>query len=332
MHMVDCIVFVALAEERDSFFEVFHENSQLRPLTGLIARFFNYIAPGEKTALGVVIDLPRQGDVTAAMITERALSQITAKTAVSIGISGALTEDVHVGDIVVPTNVWEYSYRSKALEREDILSDEFDILFAGQEYPTSESVRSTLKEIVNFQSELIADLGETSNQNFVHELGTEKVNALKKSGILGDALQVHVGGTIVAGPVLGASNKFKDLLLHKNRLLLALDMESSGVASAVLSRADPPELIVIRGISDNADHRKKALEKTTRGLARHISLLSSARLLQTLLAKTEVRENDRRSVGQHKSGEIQPGSESNPPKLRNDKFLTRFLRHGFVGF
>ena len=23
---------------------------------------------------------------------------------------------------------------------------------------------------------------------------------------------------------------------------------------------------------------------------------------------------------------------ANPPKLRNDKFLTRFLRHGFVGF
>jgi nucleoside phosphorylase len=90
-------------------------------------------------------------------------------------------------------------------------------------------------------------------------------------------------GPIASGPVVGAAEAFKDLLKRLNRRLLALEMEGGGVLAASCSHADPAATLLLRGVSDFGDERKKSLDKIGTGGLRAYAMNNAIRLLWLLL-------------------------------------------------
>ena len=62
------------------------------------------------------------------------------------------------------------------------------------------------------------------------------------------------------------------------------ETDTGGVLAAVFEETDPARTLVLRGISDLADHRKAELDQTAGGVFRRIAMNNAIGLLDALLA------------------------------------------------
>lgn len=91
-------------------------------------------------------------------------------------------------------------------------------------------------------------------------------------------------GPVACGPIVGAAESFVAWLKQQNRKFAALEMESGGVLAAVFEATDPARTLVLRGISDLADHRKPDLDQTADGVFRRVAMNNAIGLLDAMLA------------------------------------------------
>ncbi|HTN87718.1 MAG TPA: hypothetical protein VL242_28755, partial [Sorangium sp.] len=91
-------------------------------------------------------------------------------------------------------------------------------------------------------------------------------------------------GAIACGDTVGAAEAFGSALKRqRNRNLMALEMESGGLLAAVHAKADLSRTLVIRGISDCSDERKKELDRIGAGALRRYAMGNAIELLWQLL-------------------------------------------------
>lgn len=93
----------------------------------------------------------------------------------------------------------------------------------------------------------------------------------------------HTVGPIASGPIVGAAETFRDWLLASNRRYAAIEMESGGFLKAVDKYGRGAGAIVIRGISDLSDNRKKELDRIGRGGLRRYAMQNALRYIWLLL-------------------------------------------------
>ena len=92
-----------------------------------------------------------------------------------------------------------------------------------------------------------------------------------------------LAGPIASGPIVGAAQQFADWLKTVNRNYLALEMEGGSMLAAIYGGADPARSLVLRGISDFGDERKKELDAIGRGGLRRFAMNNATRLLWALM-------------------------------------------------
>ena len=110
---------------------------------------------------------------------------------------------------------------------------------------------------------------------------------LHEKGWLDDSPAFAVG-PIASGPVVAAAKRFVAWVRSTNRNYLGLEMESGGVLAAVYGRTDPTRSLVLRGISDFGDSRKKELDAISAGGLRRYAMRNTVRLLWSLMEAGEL--------------------------------------------
>lgn len=213
-----------------------------------------------------------------AVIAERLMSQFRPSTIVNIGIAGSMDDEVLLGDVVVADQADDYLYEAKALSGR---RRNFEFSLKGDPYKSSSAyVRHVTNLPYAYSNETQTWL--TGCANDLQALLKPAISAkLVRKELLRNNPEIKTG-CIASGPVLGASTEFVDWLKgRRDRKFVALEMESAGVLAAAYPRGT--DTLIIRGISDFSDNRKKDLDKIGKGALRRYAMHNAIGLLWVLL-------------------------------------------------
>ena len=272
---VDIGIVVALPEELRTFLDL-SEGYTLHLDDDLDAYLFT-----RGTYRCAVILVGEMGQTHAGMFTERLISALDPTILVSIGIAGSVHDDLHVGDVHVPSQAVEYIQDAKA---SPALGGGFAVVPGAPAYRASYALLKAVRSfefthrtqheawVVACRADLAALLPDAHQRD---GLVTGKV-VRSKAKLLAD-------GHVATGPVVGAAPAFSAWIRSHDRNVKSLEMESAAVLLAAQTRSQPKRALVIRGISDKGDADKKKLDDLEDGVLRSYAMRNAVRLLWALL-------------------------------------------------
>jgi nucleoside phosphorylase len=271
-------VVVALVEElvtiRDAVEAVMGQLTPLdSPSTGRTTYRITRRRP-DGVEMEYVFSLIGKGQERAAAATAHFIAEHRPEVVVNIGIAGALSSDVDIGDVVVADTVQSYLSDSKASQAGQ---RGFKIVPGGQSVTTDRYLTDRATEIELRDRPRITEARET--------LAAYAASRIDDRALLDRMKFRVVAGPLACGPIVGAAAAFKTALLAVNRNLVALDMESSGagIATELGGMLDRIRYLVLRGISDFADAAKGDLEASTKGSLRSVATVAPLHLMLAVL-------------------------------------------------
>ena len=213
----------------------------------------------------------QMGTLPAANAANRLLTFADVKVLVLLGLAGAVDDGVDVGDVVVADEVNEFQASSKAQPT----VEGYEVQYSGRhwslEFAIKEGVRhfeySYPEGFSKWQAQVADDFSELNSPN--------------KDTVCSLPAKLHIG-PIASGNIVAASSAFLEEVRRINRKFVAIDMEAAGVASAASERIHPVQWLVVRGVSDRGDEKKKALDDERR-VWRRYCVRNAIGLLQNLL-------------------------------------------------
>lgn len=265
-------VIVALDEEFRHYQNVFGRGASVsRGRDGAANHVKRYEWPDARPITMVSRVIGRPGPEHASVAADQLIADVSPDFLVSIGISGRLSTDINLGDLVIGDTVTGYLANSKIT---DGASDgQFDVLVAGDSYRADK-----------WLCDRAAGL-ETEAPELYREWRNQAAAIRKQSFPPSDTWLIQVArGPLAAGPVVVASHLFRQWLLRHKRDYLAVDMESGGAALAVWGNAlQNVRLLVIRGISDSAGRDKAQPHQESDLRLRGAVMTCAARYLEAVL-------------------------------------------------
>jgi nucleoside phosphorylase len=239
------------------------------------------------------------GPVDAALVTQDLLVTCKPKTVVMLGIAAGIHNDVRIGDVVYAKQVDGYIESARAEATVD--KENFRLAPGGSVYRCSEEFVRLLEnfEFVYKDAYVLWRIQCTRD---LESLTTEAERIALISADLQRDMVILDGVNMASGPILGASTAFTKWLHNRDRTLKALEMEAYGFVKAVFNRLKATSTIVLRGISDFGDERKKELDKIGKGALRRYAVRNALRLLLSLvsvggLPKHPTRKSRKKRVG-----------------------------------
>lgn len=228
-----------------------------------------FTVPGTRLR-GLALVLFEMGLTGSAVATTRLLDRFEFGVLAVAGIAGALEPDLRLGDVVIASSVDEYLVAAKATAG----SGRYQFEVAGASWTASSELVSYAH---NFR--YLGDGFAAWQQR-----GAERLPEVSE---LARPEPDYLVAPIASGDVVGADEEFARWLRQPNRFRAALEMEAGGAARAVY-RSGQTELLVVRGMSDFADERKKELDDavvagTERGAWRRYAALNAFDLLKALV-------------------------------------------------
>lgn len=182
-------------------------------------------------AVSVAINLVEKGNLSAAVLAERAIAEFQPLAVLFVGVAGALRDDIRLGDVVAATHV--YAYHGGTSE---------DARF---------SARPRVWEAPHELTQLAGELARTE----------EWIGLLGRAFEPGAAVPKVHRRPIAAGEVVlqsRTSEEWRRLALHYNDAA-AVEMEGAGLAQAGQLNSVPA--MAIRGISDGASADKTVTDR-----------------------------------------------------------------------
>lgn len=224
---VQVVVVTALALEAAAVESYLHGlREQVHAETGTIYRVGTLRENGTETIVAVVVAM--EGNPSAAAETERAISFFKPQVALFVGVAGGLKDDVQKGDVVVASDVYDYS---SAKESSGVIRSRVKTLRA--------SYRATQRALA------LASSGEWSR---LAATGAPPLRA-------DDSPRVLVK-PIAAGPKLVADSDGPTAQWIKQYCGDAVAVEMEGFGFHTAAHAYPAtQAIVVRGISDCVDDK-----------------------------------------------------------------------------
>lgn len=284
------LVVLALKEEFDYFVESLGINPV--PVDWKYPYYtFNLITSTGKQIRVAVSYIGKMDNSYATALTLELLQQLKPSLLVNIGISGLVDDDYHLGDVVIAESSENITYRAKVVDAgrdegeargKEAPSFE-DIRLGGDVIPSYYSFHRVLEHYERTYSESWQRWVDASLRMIEDEVNRSNVEYLEAQLLL--ALPPRkVSGPVVTGPWVGASKELKQWLKNNgNRNYLAMDTESWGVLNGARSYSPELRTLVIRGISDPADERKKKLEGINGGALRKWSMANASRLFASFI-------------------------------------------------
>jgi nucleoside phosphorylase/tetratricopeptide (TPR) repeat protein len=272
---VDIGIVVALPEELRTFLDL-SESYTPHPDDDLDAYLFT-----RGPYRCAVILVGEMGQTHAGMFTERLISALDPTILVSIGIAGGVHDDLHVGDVHVPSQAVEYIQDAKALPAQ---GGGFAIVPGAPAYRADYALLKAVRSfefthraqheawVVECGADLAALLPDAAQRE---SLVTGKV-ARSKAKLL-------AGGHVATGPVVGAAPAFSAWIRSHDRNVKSLEMESAAVLAVAQTRSQQKRALALRGISDKGDADKKKLDDLEDGVLRKYAMRNAVRLLWALL-------------------------------------------------
>lgn len=229
----------------------------------------------------LIIDVGEMGEALMATTTERVIQKWNPSTIVVVGIAGALDKDLCIGDVVIANQVVSYAQNSKITIDEEKRT-EFKFI------PSIEAYRPT-KTLLNYAKRIHTAHGKEYTKwkqkvRLRSSRSSDKtiIDVCKNERLISKSPQVVVGH-LASGPYVSASTQFKEFLLKNDRNYIAVEMESGGMLAAHSERSSFTQTMVIRGISDYADERKKHIDEIDKGSVRKWAVQNAMRYLIMLI-------------------------------------------------
>lgn len=211
---------------------------------------YPFSVPGSSVT-GIAVVLFDMGLAAAAVAATRLLEVYKVRVLALVGIAGALSPDLRLGDVVIASSVDEYLHKAKAKS---------DAAGQGVEFELSGVSWQAAAEVVNYVNNFryLPDTG--AGFTSWRERAKRRRDPLLAASFSALARDVpdYVVGVIATGDVVGAAESFARWLRQTNRSRVAIEMEAGGAARAIYRH--PAHLIVVRGISDRSDERKAELD------------------------------------------------------------------------
>lgn len=203
------------------------------------------------------------------------------ETAIMLGIAAGLSDDVSLGDVVVASQIDAYASNLKAAQS---AGGGFEFEHRGSVYAGPHDLLEVVKDLKYvhrdaysaWQAECAGEREKLIPKNLPDGLG-ERIAAEPR------VRRIH----LASGPVLGASVDFVKWLQGRDGTIGGLEMEGAALVAAAHKRKDPVRTLVIRGVSDFGDERKKLLDTGSKGGVRRYAARNATRLM-LLLAKAGV--------------------------------------------
>lgn len=190
--------------------------------------------------LNVIVSMQHQMGMTAAsVLTTKVIHNFKPRYVSMVGIAAGKEGEGNLGDIIIPTEVWDYGSGKIAEETDEGEMKSSNFLFKPD--PKYIDLEVELKEIVN--------------KNFNNILTKIKDEWPGKKP---DSTLKLVKGPMACGSVVVQNEEvIKNFIDPHNRKLKGLDMESYGVFYAVENSFRPkPKVLVCKSICDFADSNK----------------------------------------------------------------------------
>ena len=254
----DIAIVIALEEESKLLLKAFSGTKTNDRALGVYT--ISDIAFSDDSPLSVfkiaLILINDQGPEQASNATTQFLANFTTDMLISTGISGRLSDDCALGDVIIAKSSDNYSYRMR-------------IGKSGAHSAGRLKETSNIAEIIN-RIPLDDYL-----QGLEPAISQQLKSPLLERGILRKYPKLHYGD-ITSGPYLIDNEEFQCFLKSKNRLLLAVDMESNAVLEAAANANFQGTTFVVRGVSDLADGSKKTQDGKFKGKIRATAMRAAS--------------------------------------------------------
>jgi 5'-deoxynucleotidase YfbR-like HD superfamily hydrolase/nucleoside phosphorylase len=279
---------IALREEYNQWISL-PEPIRTTVEAGKVVRHSSVPSASDYPARVALALIGEMGNEQSLKVTTQLIDILKPRIVVSLGISALLSDDLKLGDVVVGTDTDNYTFRGKILEENPTAEASFDfsaLKFGGRSYPSTHRWATLLENLQYTDAVAWHRWVAASVDDRYASVDPEALERLLTLDLVRDDPML-VSGPIASGPVVVASRQFKDILRQKNRNFVAIDMESAGVVQAAFEHPDAPDTLIIRGISDFGDERKRALDQIGSGVLRAWSMRNAIRLLIAFVAHVD---------------------------------------------
>lgn len=265
---VDVLIIIALKEELNSsdFFSDLSwtdidNNKELSLSTAELG------VDEEKIVTIAKLLMNDQGPESASILTTQCLHIIHPNLLVSVGISGRISSDLKIGDVVLASLSDNTLYRAKMKDgRPDL---------GGREWSVDALSKPLFQEL------------EKSPPFYSFDPLTEK----EKEELYATEL-IGIDPETIYGPIASSTLVVDDedwvswIKKCRNRHVLAVDMESSSIIQAAhMNGIRDGRVLVVRGISDPADGQKKKIDLIGKGKLRKIAMNNATQLIRHTISK-----------------------------------------------
>jgi len=237
---IDCALFFALEEE----FNILKDYTKINPKDGYFIYTFNDKHGIIRECITGYVSKP--GSLEAYKYLTTFYQSFEPQFVFIIGISGQISDDLKLGDVIVASSIDKYDYNSKQKNGESHFSGD-TINLPGMSNTFSQLPNLYEQDYTEWQSKTKSDLSEHFKIDVLNELINKKL-------IRDNRMANYFYGKIATGEAVVDDIAFKERIKMKDRKLLCVDMESYGFANAGENFSN---IVVIRAISDTADGKKK---------------------------------------------------------------------------
>lgn len=231
MELIDFGIVTVIKHEKDAMIKRLEGVRRVRGVPPDIRDYYRgYLALADASVYEfVLVQCAQSGNSDAGQAAKDLIHRWNPRYLIILGVAGGYPRgDIKIGDVVIASEIVEYDY--KKFYHNDWLPR-----------PRHHQTDATLLAKITSLSEWIGFDVPTPP-------GEKKENWKPK---------LQKSGPIAAGNALFASKGARDRLLSLQQDLLAVEMESEGVAVAAWQRNPPIPVFVIRGICDLADASTK---------------------------------------------------------------------------
>jgi len=208
----------------------------------------------------------------------RMLDRWKPAVAVMIGRATSLDDEVKLGDIIVARQIDDYAANLKAAP----VGDGFEFHHGGQVFRGDVSLVAKTTGLRQARPKEFNAFIDGCIKERAAQLLPNALRELQAGTLLSSEPTIH-SIHLASGLVLEAAPAFKTWLKRRDRELKALDMESAGFAAAAEGRGPHSRALVLRGISDFADERKKEFDTTYQDGIRRYAMRNVVRYLRLLM-------------------------------------------------
>ncbi|MEM5474691.1 HD domain-containing protein [Hoeflea sp. AS60] len=278
---IDVLLLIALTEESEALSSSgFYSLSSPRVYQNFEYQSFDFLDASDVRRRGLFVSAGEVGSRIRDAATLFA-TKFKPKIVLNVGISGRL-KDAKVGDVVVPSQLNIFDYRSAAQDEGDV---GYSIQVGMKPALVSKDAQLLVNSITFRERNKLPTLEEYAAAHGV-DLSEDEISQITKwrsSAILSTSPSIVVGPFAVSNMLIKSENFKRDVLQRSDRNYIAADMESAFIADGLKAIRDEPPFFAIRAISDPANSDKGKFDAVGEGIFRRWAMSNAVQTLKSLL-------------------------------------------------